>query len=90
MTIDEMIAILRAAKEGKAIEFRRPGGGMWFSAEPVWCFNKYEYRVKPEPRRLWVNEYAGSLRCAHYANEDEARRSAGSADRQVEFVEVLK
>ena len=28
MTIDEMIAVLTAAKEGKAIELRVPGG-MW-------------------------------------------------------------
>lgn len=53
MTIDEQIAILQAAKEGKAIEhFYR---GKWESwAYKVFAFDRYDYRVKQEPREWWL------------------------------------
>jgi hypothetical protein len=56
MTIDEMIAVLQAAKEGKAIQARgMEYGASWVNAQtPSWSFAEYDYRVKPEPRRWWV------------------------------------
>ena len=48
MTLDEMIAVLMAAKDGKVIQFRNVCG--WEDAEDVyWNFRVNEYRVKPEP-----------------------------------------
>lgn len=51
MNIDEMIAVLQAYKEGKAIEFRLRNSLVWCKCNlPVWDWLDYEYRVKPEPR----------------------------------------
>ena len=51
-TIDEMITVLKAFKEGKTIEFRRMegiGNTKWReTASPIWEWARYEYRVKPE------------------------------------------
>lgn len=59
MTIDEMIAVLEAAKAGKAIEWKWQAGVSgrteeWrVSNNPMWSFNNIDYRVKPEPRE-WM------------------------------------
>lgn len=56
MTPDEMIAVLEAFKEGKAIQ--GVSGDRWFDIQgtPIWNFRNYSYRVKPaEPRELWVS-----------------------------------
>lgn len=60
MTIDEMIAVLEAAKAGKQIQCK--GDGLWSDTCPEcgephpWKFNfgLYDYRVKPEPREWHI------------------------------------
>lgn len=50
MTIEAMIGILQAYKEGKKIEFRPKGSDTWIEeSEPAWNFGNYVYRIKPEP-----------------------------------------
>lgn len=67
MTHDEMIAVIAAHKEGRAIQFRsvdRPRKP-WedYGSEggsPSWNFFHFDFRIKPEPRKpreIWVNEY---------------------------------
>ncbi len=57
MTIDAMIAVLQAAKEGNNIECLlkdKPEIG-WYPCVPIWDFNKWDYReAKPEPREIWI------------------------------------
>lgn len=56
MTIDEMIAVLRAAKEGKVIQFRDKEQQLkWHDCIlQSWNFHLYDYRVKPEVLRYKV------------------------------------
>ena len=57
-TIDEAIVVLQAMKEGKAIQYKTSNGG-WNDREP-WMvkvmpnFARDEYRVKPEPKKVWI------------------------------------
>lgn len=59
MTPDEIIAIVQAHKDGRVIQSRlisnveRP----WHDCNPLWAFDRCEYRVKPEPRDLWIDVY---------------------------------
>jgi hypothetical protein len=64
MKIDDIITVLRAAKEGKPLEFK-PLPRIdplcqydWQDApSPSWDFSTKEYRVKPEPpkpREFWI------------------------------------
>lgn len=66
MTHDEMIAVIEAARDGKQIESRpvsnqhpslkwRDGTGLIFD------FVRYEYRVKPEPKRPTPEEIAADV-----------------------------
>lgn len=50
MTIDEIIAVLQAYKEGKKIEVKCKIDGTWIeSPVHLWNFVDNDYRVKPEP-----------------------------------------
>ena len=61
MTHDEIIAVIQAHKEGKAIQIKTSGRDWsdWCDCtNPSWNFATCDYRVKPaEPREWWVNEY---------------------------------
>lgn len=63
MTVDQMIEVLTAHRDGKKIESRykfRPGGDTkWYAFGGCdFDFRDYDYRVKPEPKVIWVNECA--------------------------------
>lgn len=66
MTHDEMIAVITAFQNGKAVQFRHRGdeGEEWsYVGAPTWNFDKYDYRIEPEPREFWVqvNEKGGVI-----------------------------
>lgn len=52
MTYDEMIAVLQAAKEGKKIQckLRQESVSEYEDTFPIWNFDGFDYRVKPEPK----------------------------------------
>ena len=92
MTIDEMIEVLTAAKEGKAIESRTviddDESDTWhLNIEPKWNFQVTEYRVKPEPRRFWI--IVGSYPVIACATRHECE-SLYPRQNVIEVVEVLK
>jgi len=50
MTIQEMIAVMQAAVEGKVIETAKSSEGVWrVNPAPMWDWSNYDYRVKPSP-----------------------------------------
>lgn len=57
MSIDEMIAVLQAAKEGKQIQMRSDADSEWADMMDVsdWSF-PIEYRIKP--REWWFSQTA--------------------------------
>ena len=89
MTIDEMIAVLQAFKAGKAIQFKAKDFKPWYDeTDPDWDFSNIEYRVKPEPRVLWI--LRNSL-VNHSANTllDAWTTPACASAEYVKFVEVI-
>jgi hypothetical protein len=75
MTHDEMIAVITAHKEGKAIECQLKGFSRWLPMLNKWDFSAFNYRIKPEPIEMWVNVYPSG---AHhrYGSESDARQHA--------------
>ena len=51
-TIDEMIAVLQAARDGKVIQGSLDGKTWTLTPEPQWNFYHNQYRVKPEPVKV--------------------------------------
>lgn len=57
-TLDNMIAVLQAHKEGKQIQMRGQHLKEWRDAKVLnYNWTLYDYRVKPEAREFWVNVY---------------------------------
>ena len=95
--IDHMIAVMQAAKEGKAIQRRyrtHPVTDVYWkdTPKPDWNWTSFDYRVKPEPRRVWVNMYCNRMGFAHASREQaDANADAGIYRVEcVEFVEVME
>lgn len=98
MTIDEMIAVLQAAKAGKAIQCKGKRDKEWSDITPfenaTWDFNLADYRVKPEPREWWLHSYAGKssprpFGALYFTKEDAYSASNGNADEIIKVREVL-
>lgn len=87
MTVDQMIEVLTAYKAGKKIQYL--SHGVWIDTDgPGWFFHKFDYRVKPEPKVIWVNEYADGSGMA-YLSEEQAKllRHGGHTRVAVRYVE---
>ena len=76
MKIDDMIAVLEAAKRGEKIEFSNTTNGFWLPHEtPVWKFDTYDYRIAPKPQMTLVEELRLADRHRRHM-EDLFRRAA--------------
>ena len=64
MNHQDKINIMQAFVDGRAIQSRKKNEGDWGdNCDPNWNWDKAEFRIKPEPKTIWVNEYEdGSLR----------------------------
>jgi hypothetical protein len=94
MTTQEKIDVLTAYRDGKQIQTRERGihDSEWSeTASPTWDFSRAEYRVKPEPRRIWVNSYAKQYTSFYFNSKMKADALAGPGRTEcIEFVEVIK
>lgn len=87
-TIQEQIALLQAVADGKTLEFtRKYGCSRWAKPEASWVdsliigtanfyFDIYNWRIKPEPKVLWVNEYSNHLSPGVHLTEASAKANA--------------
>ena len=94
--IDHMIAVMQAFKEGKAIQSRlrahRDVDEFWsYAPAPSWNWTVFDYRAKPELRRVWLN-IREDVMPSVYTSRSQADLHAARDGRTecVEFVEVVK
>jgi hypothetical protein len=104
ITPQEIIVLIRAYIDGKEIEsqFKEDNHQLWceVNIQPMyWDFNNYNYRIKPEPRIIYMNKYPdGSIGKKYgislgfcYKTVNDAKASAASTCiGQAKFIEVLK
>ena len=87
----DYLPLVQALIEGKTVQYRllgekwSTGGDVDFSLPPD------QYRIKPEPREIWVNVYPNEVGCGIYHSREEAiRRCANDTAKQVFFREVIE
>jgi hypothetical protein len=89
----ELLPIITAFAEGKTIQIKSTHG--WEDLKPSVSFvdDPSNYRIKPEPRRFWVNLYpadCGTIWSSkEVADEMSYSVSFGSRVECIEVVEVL-
>lgn len=97
-TIDEMIAVMQAFKEGKKIEYHAiaiPNKKWQKAARPSWDWSNFDYRITREPKEIWVNEYHHSgawLGGGAYSKKEHAESLAAedAVRKAVHYREVLE
>lgn len=93
-TTAEKIAVMQAHEAGKTIEFRESSAMVarpWHVAlTPVWNWDEYDYRVKPEPLTLWVNEYPWGFVGLFRTKEDADKKAGDNRIRCIKMVEDPK
>ena len=90
MTHDEMIAVIQAHKEGKAIQFKRHLRDKWedVDSDPSWNFPEVDYRIKPSPMEIWGNFVEDKFISAYFSYE-KAIYHANEIMRTVKLREVV-
>lgn len=98
-TTKEKMEVMQAFLDGKTIQTIprvSPTGTEWRviavgeGLEPAWNWFASDYRVKPEPRVIWVNEYASEQAVVHDSKEMAEEDAADYAVRvAVKYREVI-
>lgn len=91
-TTEEKIKVMQAYTEGKEIEIESVEGGWYVVPEPSWNWRTFDYRVKPEPKVLWVVYSRQGVRIGTLNNEYSAASLAHRKDGRYykKFVEVTE
>jgi len=78
----ELIKVMQAYVDGEIVQVRHQADPdrLWVDCvcSPDWFFHNHEYRIKPKPRIIWVNEYPHDI-CAH-TSKDRASFNANRSD----------
>lgn len=81
------IAIMQAYVDGETIECRHGQGDEWETLEqdfPVWDFEDFDYRVKPEPFEGWVAITFQDSNLATFCHSlDDAKRITAPHDGRI-------
>lgn len=51
------ISIMQGFLDGKQVQAREDNGRWANCSDPCWDFGYWNYRIKPEPKIIYVNEY---------------------------------
>jgi len=90
-TTAEKIAVMQASLDGAEIQVNRSSTpDIWGNTSYLaWDWSTCDYRIKPQPQRLWVNEHKSGRAICH-TSESIARDCAGPEHSRVavEYVEV--
>lgn len=86
----DYLPLVQALAEGKQIQSQLDKHLKWRDTNsPDFSMAPDQYRIKPEPREIWVNEYPFSDSVVHYteAMANDRRRADGVTRRYREVIE---
>lgn len=88
----KFLPLLQAYADGKEIEIL--DDGVWGKiSSPGFTSGPERYRIKPEPREVWVNQFAATgirLRSAAFATEASAKAAMEDGWETVHYREVIE
>lgn len=94
-TAKDYLPLVQALADGNVIQFHGHDGDKWVDLLDQAEFFVYEpknYRIKPEPREIWVNRFPdGHDALTWYETEEAAHRAYGRVGAiQVRYREVIE
>jgi hypothetical protein len=86
-TTKEMIEVMQAFEDGKGVEAKGRNVGWVLASNPIWDWRTFDYRIKPEPKVIYANEYD----LCFWDVREHALKALGSREGKVmRFVEDLE
>ncbi|KOQ78848.1 hypothetical protein ABW45_04560 [Stenotrophomonas maltophilia] len=84
------LPLVQALAEGRVIEHRGSGG--WYQLNnPTFQDPPSDYRIKPEPREIWVNRYPNGMENGIFSTEHAAKlHRANDTAVQIRYREVIE
>lgn len=89
---DEMIAVIQHHRDGGKVQIADRGKGNFEDTlNPIWDFNEFDYRIKPEPRSLWRVNHENGNPAGVFDDECQAKAYSSSLSGATihEYKEVL-
>lgn len=91
----DYLPLVQALAEGKTIQGLMWSSGKWEDMAGEICFDgpASDYRIKPEPREIWVNHYANPCRLDQICDskeEADQRSASGELVCQIRYREVIE
>jgi hypothetical protein len=84
------IEVMQAFVDGKAIQCYS-GFGWEPIKEPFWRWGSVNYRIKPEPKEIWVNEYSDGSNYGYDCRDNAIAAARDDAARKaVRYREVIE
>ena len=82
--------MIHAYSIGKTLQIKNSDGQWCTNPDPKF-WDVLEYRIKPEPRTIWVNEYENGMVAVHTSsNEAERRRiNCNQKGKTVQYKEII-
>lgn len=90
----DYLPLVQALADGKVLQVRRdPGNGhrQWFDLDGT-CFDRTadQYRIKPEPREIWVIESVDGSQNGPFISEFEANAFCRKGYEVIRYREVIE
>lgn len=86
----ELLPVIQAWAEGKVIQSRPKNRDcVWNDLTHADFRDYHDYRIKPEPREIWVHEHLDTLRDAFFS-ASAAAAAVSSGVKIIKFREVIE
>lgn len=89
----DYLPLVQALAEGKVIQLQVDNGEWLDLDETKFNFEPSDYRIKPEPREIWVKHYANPCRLDQVCDskeEADQRCARGELVCQIRYREVIE
>lgn len=89
----DYLPLVQALADGKTIQWKHRTMGWIDSNELSDAYPASDYRIKPEPREIWVNHYANPCRLDQICDskeEADQRSASGELVCQIRYREVIE
>lgn len=97
-TLEQKIEVMKAALDGKIIEFYDKSdeawrvilgdNGMWTLDDEEWNWKEYDYRIKQEPMEFWVNVYEPNTGICYGFHETKSGAASGKSHDCIKTIKV--
>lgn len=88
-TAKDFLPLVQALAEGRVIQIKW-SDGQWHDSEHLYFVHERDrYRIKPEPKDIWLNEYPDGF-CSAHASERAATDNKGKSGVTRRYREVIE